>query len=504
MKKLFILILSAIVCPTAFALDNFVMGDWNKEFYLDYLTALLSENNRHNDQALEYYLKALKTYPESVVLKEDAVLAGLRAGKAGLVSHAAEGLKNINTERARSIYAQYAWSQGNLQTALEYYEKALALDPTSPAVLAQYIPLLSKMDSDRALIVLKKHASLYPEQAAMAYASIGDIYLSRGNVAKALENYEEVSRLAPEADAPYRVRADIYEKNRSYFLALKEYQSLEKMGKATEENYQRMGAINIMLGNMSAAQENFENILKTNPASDTANQFLAALAEGEGDYPAALNYTKAAQDYAVNTKRQLQAAIYASKIPDKQAALDILKGSYNSSKSVEMGYYYAVMLQEENQHKEAVKVLEKIIKQSPDYERAQERLALSLSTLGENRKFEKLIKQLYQKYPDNDGMLNMYGYYLADENKQLDAAESMLDKALSINPEEAAYMDSYGWLLYRKKDYNGALEWLKKAEAEMGEDGELSYHFYMVYKALGDEAKAAEYLKKADKKFLKK
>jgi len=466
----------------------FTMGDWNKDFYLDYISGVLAEQQDNPGEALRYYQAALKIYPQSETLKEDVVASAMRSGKGGDVNGTAEELAKIDTLRANTVYAQYAWGQGNLQTAAEYYEKALQKNPTDTSALSQYIVLLSKLDSGKAIDFLTRQAASYPEQAAGAYMQIAGIYLSKGRGDKALESYNKVTSIAPTLPDPYLARAGIYEKLKDYYAALGEYKQLEKMGKADETVFTRMGALNILLGNLDEARKNFEAVLKINPSSATANQFLAAVADNDKDYRKAVDYIMASSDYAANSSRQLQAAVFASKIPDNALALDILAKAYKSSGSIEMGYYYAVMLQEQKQYKEAVKTLEGVLKKSPDYTRAGIRLALNLSTLGEDKKFEKVIKKLYADNPEDAVVLNSYGYWLADKNKNLPLAGELIKKALDKDPGNPAYMDSYGWYLYRIKDYDGALEWLKKAKEKIGYDKDLAYHLEMVYMAKGEKA----------------
>jgi len=51
----------------------------------------------------------------------------------------------------------------------------------------------------------------------------------------------------------------------------------------------------------------------------------------------------------------------------------------------------------------------------------------------------------------------------ADLNKNLDEAHSLITRALSIEPNNAAFLDSMAWVLYRQKKYKEAFEYQKKA-----------------------------------------
>lgn len=481
MKKI-LTVIFCLLTAAPYASDNFTMGDWNREFYEYYLSALAHEKNADYNGALESYLKALAIYPESQVIKEDAVIAALRANKPELVESFVEDLALADTFHALAAYAQYAWSKGNLQTAVEYYERALQLQPLNAGVFRQYSVLLGQTNPQRLLAALKKLAADYPEAAPMAHLEMGNLYLSSGDIKNALASYDKVSALAPDAPEPYFIRAEVYQRAKAYAAALNEYGALKKMGRADAEVLGKIGSLNIVLQNIPAAKAAFGEILLSAPDNPEANAFMAVIAEDEGDFAAALKYTMASSDFKADFARRRAAAFYAVQAGKPELAAEIFRDAWLDTKSTEAGFYYAVTLQDDNNHKEAVKIFEKVLKQSPDYTRAKMRLALTYSTLGADRKFYKLIKPLLEAHPEDDFLLNLYAYHLAEANKDLALAENLIKRALALRPGEPAYMDTYGWLLYRKGDIDGALDWLEKAAADAGGDAEIAGHLEQVYK----------------------
>jgi tetratricopeptide (TPR) repeat protein len=73
--------------------------------------------------------------------------------------------------------------------------------------------------------------------------------------------------------------------------------------------------------------------------------------------------------------------------------------------------------------------------------------------------FDKLLKI----DPSNIGAMNNYSYYLALNNRNLDKADSMMQVVLKYFPTEPNYLDTYGWVLFKKKDYEKSLHYLKLA-----------------------------------------
>ena len=123
------------------------------------------------------------------------------------------------------------------------------------------------------------------------------------------------------------------------------------------------------------------------------------------------------------------------------------------------------------------------------------------------------LKALLEDKPDDPTFNNDLGYIWADHDMNLDEAEKMIRKALDedrkqrrkddpeIKPEDdkdnAAYLDSLAWVLFRKKKPKEALPFLEQAvKEEEGKHIEIFDHLAQVHLALGDKAKAIEAWKK--------
>ena len=69
------------------------------------------------------------------------------------------------------------------------------------------------------------------------------------------------------------------------------------------------------------------------------------------------------------------------------------------------------------------------------------------------------------------------------ELKRLDEALTSYHKALAIDPENGAYLDSMGWVLYRLKEYHKARDFLENAVQLIDVTEEENY---VIYEHLGD------------------
>lgn len=58
--------------------------------------------------------------------------------------------------------------------------------------------------------------------------------------------------------------------------------------------------------------------------------------------------------------------------------------------------------------------------------------------------------------PENAGALNNLAYFMAEDDRDLDKAESYIRQALMREAGNPTYIDTYAWVLFKKKDYEGA------------------------------------------------
>jgi tetratricopeptide (TPR) repeat protein len=102
-----------------------------------------------------------------------------------------------------------------------------------------------------------------------------------------------------------------------------------------------------------------------------------------------------------------------------------------------------------------------------------------------------IFEEILTHQPDHDQTLNYLGYMLADRNLQLEYAHRLIRRALTLQPNNAAYLDSYGWVHYRLGNYDSALVYLKSA-SDIDSDPVILDHLGDAYQASGDAKKARE------------
>ena len=114
---------------------------------------------------------------------------------------------------------------------------------------------------------------------------------------------------------------------------------------------------------------------------------------------------------------------------------------------------------------------------------------------------DKAYQKSLQIKSDNSYVLNNYAYYLSLRNQDLEKAETMAKKAVTLNPENASFQDTYGWVLYKLGRYDDARTWVGKALNDKdGPSSEVMEHYGDILFKLGDPDQAVEYWQKAKAK----
>ena len=117
---------------------------------------------------------------------------------------------------------------------------------------------------------------------------------------------------------------------------------------------------------------------------------------------------------------------------------------------------------------------------------------------GEYEDAERSFKKALELAPDFDEALNYLGYMWADRGENLEEARTLIEKALKQAPTNAAYLDSLGWVLFKLKQPEAALEQLLKAEKFSEQpDATLYDHLGEIYSALHQMDKARDAWKKS-------
>ncbi|MEX0945126.1 MAG: tetratricopeptide repeat protein [Balneolaceae bacterium] len=98
---------------------------------------------------------------------------------------------------------------------------------------------------------------------------------------------------------------------------------------------------------------------------------------------------------------------------------------------------------------------------------------------------------------NNHTALNNYAYYLSLRDEKFDEALEMSKLANRLEPENASYLDTMGWIYFKKGDYDNALMYIQQSIDTGEASAEVYEHLGDVYNALGEVENAQIWWEKA-------
>ena len=108
-------------------------------------------------------------------------------------------------------------------------------------------------------------------------------------------------------------------------------------------------------------------------------------------------------------------------------------------------------------YKDAAEYFKKTVNLAPEYPAGFFYLGVCYERMGSRKDAKENLKKAIQLNPKDADSLNYLGYMYAEDNEDLDEAIGLLNRALNIEPQNGAYVDSLGWVYYKKRDLEKAL-----------------------------------------------
>jgi tetratricopeptide (TPR) repeat protein len=111
---------------------------------------------------------------------------------------------------------------------------------------------------------------------------------------------------------------------------------------------------------------------------------------------------------------------------------------------------------------------------------------------------DSLFQDLIREEPDNYTVLNNYSYYLAERGEKLEMAKEWSKNVIENNPENATFLDTYAWILFKMEYFEEAEKYILRALDKGGEnDPEINEHAGDIQAAMQSRQIAMSYYQKA-------
>jgi tetratricopeptide (TPR) repeat protein len=153
-------------------------------------------------------------------------------------------------------------------------------------------------------------------------------------------------------------------------------------------------------------------------------------------------------------------------------------------------FYLFAVYEKQKEYNLAESLLSGMLEVNPENMEAKYYLATVYERQKDYERAEVLFKQVINEDPQHAGALNYLGYMLADLGIRLDEAIDYVQKALAIEPENGAFLDSLGWAYFKLNDLENAEKYLLQADQRIKDDPVVYDHLGDLYYKTGDFQKA--------------
>ena len=492
------------------AYDHFVKGN-------------LYEQAGNLDLATQEYKKALIYDPKSAEIRR--ALSGIyfRQGKFTEAAVLRSEIEDKGSEDYNFIGDCLRFGN-DFEGAAEFYRRSLQKDSTQFVTRIYLAGLLYRLgDLQGAEDNYRKAADLALESSDKmnAYIDLAAFYLKVSKPEKAIETYRKAMLIDPTDIEPALDIASIYSAEADTVAADSIYNSL------IEKYKNDLGTLNVIISSLFSAErlDLAERVARLTaelqPDNASLQRRYALVVFGRADFPRAESLM-----VELDKKGMANGLIYGYLARILQDRDDFHKAEEYYNKSLALDdtlsnswVNLAVVVDAQGRYQEAVSIMHKALeknpadsipilfytaviharndrfdlardgylrlsKSQPDNIDIRFNLAAAYERLGQFEDSEREFKRVIKQTPDNALALNYLGYMYADRGIKLDEALEMIKKAVSLDPQNGAYLDSYAWVLYRLGRFEEALAQMKEALKYDQEDAVLFDHQGDIYAAL--------------------
>jgi tetratricopeptide (TPR) repeat protein len=150
-----------------------------------------------------------------------------------------------------------------------------------------------------------------------------------------------------------------------------------------------------------------------------------------------------------------------------------------------------------NKLPQAISQLQAEVSKDPNNSSALMTLALLYDRLKDFPKARDAYEKLLSIKPDFVPALNNLAYLYADQLNDLDKAYDLARKARDLQAQDASVGDTFGWVLYKRGEYQQALTVLQESAEKAADSPEIQFHLGMTAYMMGQTDIARVALQKA-------
>jgi tetratricopeptide (TPR) repeat protein len=388
---------------------------------------------------------------------------------------------------------------GQEKKALEVLDRATKVQSSDPNFWMRlgklYVAILFKSDSQPKPDELKRTNQIFNTVAKHAgddpaiLKEVADYYAASQQLKEAIPLYLRVLELQPD-DANAR------EKLATGFILTnqrgKAVEMLEQIIKQHADKYQPYDLLAQVL------DDDARSLQRANRPEEAKAKFAKVAANYEQSLLINPNHA--------STYLHL-AELFLGPLKDADRAVKLLAEARRRFPGApEIVYYLAIAQREAKQSQQAVATFEEALHEAQldeDDDVINAKFYFNYGAAAEQAglydKATELLRKSIALDPANSAeAYNYLGYMWADHNMNLDEAEVLIKRALESDPNNASYLDSLGWVEFRKGKFDQAVgDLLRAAKAADREDPVIFEHIGDAYLKLNRAPEALEAWQKA-------
>lgn len=438
--------------------------------------------------------------------------------------------KVIEISRSRDVLPYYLensyynagyimYSKNEYRKGFQYFRKAYELNSNNMNTI--YMLALSAMGYYN-LNDAEKYAALYlknsPGEPNMEFI-LGNVYYINSDD-RALEHFVRIRNLKSfEGLAAAGLYAELTgddSKAENILIAVMKYRSdlvssyiaiakIKARGENKDEAYKALitaGTACFRNFIFNAAEKMFYMAMEIKSENSDIYYYLARTHEENKNYSMAISYYNRFYSYSKETDILVHVGYLYGTQKKYSRAFDYFRKASQLDPENPAPYFFMGLVNIwEEKYSDAKKNISLAISRKNNEETYYFYLAVANEKLGEADKAILNLRDAIKYNPSSARAYNYLGYIYAEKNINIDEAFSLVLKALEFEPENGAYLDSLGWIHFRKGNYESALKYLLIAEERLDEAGTPDFvvydHIGDTYIKLGNFARAKTYYEKA-------
>ena len=280
--------------------------------------------------------------------------------------------------------------------------------------------------------------------------------------------------------------------------AEKQYELVHQQAPNDSDILFALALISMEQGKDESAKGYLNQMIRFNRRANEAHYYLGSIADKNDKIPQAISEYKMVGPGREFLAAQVRiAALLADqdRLDDARAHLENQRAN-NPDRYNRLVMIEGQLLSERGHEAEFFELLEMVIQKQPENVELLYFRAMTGQSLGRLDVLEQDLLRVIEIDPGNADAMNALGYTLADQTDRHDEALVLIERALEIKPNEAAFIDSLGWVQYRLENYKDAVTNLRKALSLFDND-EVAAHLGEVLWVSGEQQEARNVWQKA-------